>query len=512
MDQFKKIAQHVGAQMKQFQQASAANGGARVAQVQQRGQVAANGQQRGGPQQGGQQGQAQVQNQGQPNLRQLTPEQQKMIQQQRMIQLQQQQQRIQQQRLLQQQQEQLKQQAQQLAQQQQQQQQAQVLSSSQSQQQGVVTPQRKPISRKPSKAQITATQQAQAQAQAQMQAQLNHQQAQNMGVAASGIGNQQMSNQQLQQAYLQQQQQQQQQRASQSPMSRVGTPLSRQQQPALKKQKIQQQQQMQIQQMQQGQVQSPPPSQQAQQQTQNSQFPSGTATPSRTSISSATITSVNASASKPMTGGTSVPAAISGMGSGRAVSLNNVNEEAMSRYKFTNIPFADELKLNGSTISQPVSMKPNNRPSFLQGNAINFPALTTPVLVRPTHFEMDEYGGNSEQRVLNKRKLKELVKSVSSEEGDVDVSIDGDVEELLLELADDFINSVTSFACRLAKHRKADCVEAKDVQFHLERNWNIRLPGFSADEIRSIRKFAANPAHNQKLNGIFINKSVNKTL
>ncbi|XP_003698472.1 transcription initiation factor TFIID subunit 12 isoform X2 [Apis florea] len=110
---------------------------------------------------------------------------------------------------------------------------------------------------------------------------------------------------------------------------------------------------------------------------------------------------------------------------------------------------------------------------------------------------------NDFPQFLTKTRLQDLVKEVDPTE-----QLDEEVEEMLLQLADDFVETTVNAACLLAKHRHANTVEVKDVQLHLRRNWNMWIPGFGTDEVRPYKRATVTEAHKQRL--ALIRKSIKK--
>lgn len=66
-------------------------------------------------------------------------------------------------------------------------------------------------------------------------------------------------------------------------------------------------------------------------------------------------------------------------------------------------------------------------------------------------------------------------------------------------------------ACKLAKIRSATSLEARDVQVVLERDYNIRVPGFSTDEVRTVKKVQPAQGWSHKLSAVQAAKLMNGT-
>ncbi|EPQ13226.1 Transcription initiation factor TFIID subunit 12 [Myotis brandtii] len=149
--------------------------------------------------------------------------------------------------------------------------------------------------------------------------------------------------------------------------------------------------------------------------------------------------------------------------------------------------FGPSALINLSNFS---SIKPEPASTPPQGSMAN---STTVVKIPGTPGSGGRLSPENNQ-VLTKKKLQDLVREVDPNE-----QLDEDVEEMLLQIADDFIESVVTAACQLARHRKSSTLEVKDVQLHLERQWNMWIPGFGSEEIRPYKKACTTEAHKQRM-------------
>ena len=73
---------------------------------------------------------------------------------------------------------------------------------------------------------------------------------------------------------------------------------------------------------------------------------------------------------------------------------------------------------------------------------------------------------------------------------------------MLLDVADEFVDNVLTAACRLAKLRASPQLELRDIQLILERNYNIRVPGYASDELRTVKRIQPSQAWTQKMSAV----------
>jgi len=79
-----------------------------------------------------------------------------------------------------------------------------------------------------------------------------------------------------------------------------------------------------------------------------------------------------------------------------------------------------------------------------------------------------------ERFMVSKEHLLHVVRDV-----DPDATLDDEAGELLMLMANEFIEGVIDGSGRLAKHRNAQAIESADVALFLEKQWQMKIPGFS---------------------------------
>lgn len=154
-------------------------------------------------------------------------------------------------------------------------------------------------------------------------------------------------------------------------------------------------------------------------------------------------------------------------------------------------------------VSQPVPVGIGPARPTMSGPTNGAPGpMGQPVINKFPPFQLEGEG----DRVLSKRKLDELVRQVT---GGAEDALTPEVEETMLMLADEFVDNVIGSACKLAKLRESPQLEIRDIQLILERSYNIRIPGFASDEVRTVRKIVPAPGWTQKMNAVQAAKVMN---
>ncbi|XP_047128927.1 transcription initiation factor TFIID subunit 12 isoform X1 [Hydra vulgaris] len=147
-----------------------------------------------------------------------------------------------------------------------------------------------------------------------------------------------------------------------------------------------------------------------------------------------------------------------------------------------------QIRTNVPRIATAGTPSVSNFPSSPVNKTVQQISLTVPLQQRTSP------ANTSSTQVLTKRKLQDLLNEIDPTE-----TMDEDVEETLLQLADDFIENVINSSCQIAKHRKSTTLEVKDMQLHLDRNWNMWIPGFGSEDLRPYKKLPSTEAHRQRM-------------
>lgn len=237
----------------------------------------------------------------------------------------------------------------------------------------------------------------------------------------------------------------------------------------------------------------------------------------------AAVAAVNLASSQPRANGVSAPAAttpLSAPTSGSSVLVgpqpghphahppqqaqqnSNMNNQAAANSGRFNIN--KQLPDRATQIPTPVphtgGIGGTGRPTLSGGGGIAGGVMNQPALQKIPAYQMEGEGA----LILNKKKLDELVRQVcgGTAEGQEGNLLTPEVEESVLNVADAFVDNVLHQACRNAKERGSKVLEIRDLQLVLERTYNIRIPGYSSEELRTVRKVQPNNAWIKKMSAV----------
>ncbi|XP_044748478.1 transcription initiation factor TFIID subunit 12 [Coccinella septempunctata] len=96
--------------------------------------------------------------------------------------------------------------------------------------------------------------------------------------------------------------------------------------------------------------------------------------------------------------------------------------------------------------------------------------------------------------IVSKQRLQDIIRDT-----DPTLNLEDEVEEIILNYVDEFIDKVLNGAALIAKNRHVSTIEVKDVQQYLTRNYDMWTPGFGTDELKTLKRSFTTESHKQRL-------------
>lgn len=142
----------------------------------------------------------------------------------------------------------------------------------------------------------------------------------------------------------------------------------------------------------------------------------------------------------------------------------------------TAVVSATPLAASGATALSPTSATTTNTTSSPRGSTPGSP------------YNSFQNASTTSKALTPNKQLGELLRSIEPR-----YCFHPAVEELLLEMATEFVQDVVSFSGKLAKHRRSTVLEPKDLQFCLAKNYGISLAGVLNSGSGAVAGSAASP-------------------
>ncbi|GIL62785.1 hypothetical protein Vafri_16962 [Volvox africanus] len=102
---------------------------------------------------------------------------------------------------------------------------------------------------------------------------------------------------------------------------------------------------------------------------------------------------------------------------------------------------------------------------------------------------------DDERRLLPRRGIRMALRAAGMER---DYVVDPATEAALQEFYTEWISNAVALGCEAAKGRNSNVLKARDIAIHLERSWNLHIPGFNGEGLKPYRRPNASELHRQR--------------